>query len=182
MYATSGICRSAWSTFFGTAQDGLSRSLSFTCGIGSPPEGYEIAGNNPFPQTLRSMQSVLGSLNYYGRFIEDFALYASGIYELREADFHEIRRMDKAESTSWNEKGIKDRNCRGDSDSGRIGVTGGYSKMDDPKGPGDSDPYRICVTRGDPEFPELPGATWPHQTEVDGRKRCFAHHIEGQDF
>ena len=34
------------------------------------------------------MQSFLGSLNYYGRFIEDYAIYASILYELREADFH----------------------------------------------------------------------------------------------
>ena len=35
----------------------------------------------------------LGSLNYYSRFIEDFAIYASVLYELREADFHEICRL-----------------------------------------------------------------------------------------
>ena len=28
--------------------------------------------NIPFPRSLRSMQSFLGSLNYYSRFIEDF--------------------------------------------------------------------------------------------------------------
>ena len=39
------------------------------------------------------MQSFLGSLNYYSRFIEDFAIYASVLYELREADFHEICRL-----------------------------------------------------------------------------------------
>ena len=53
--------------------------------------------NIPFPGTLRPMQSFLGSLNYYSRFIEDFAIYASVLYELREADFHEIRHMDEAE-------------------------------------------------------------------------------------
>ena len=42
------------------------------------------------------MQSVLGSLNYYSRFIEDFAVYASVLYELREADFHEINRVSEA--------------------------------------------------------------------------------------
>ena len=48
--------------------------------------------NVPFPRSLRSMQSFLGSLNYYSRFIEDFSVYALVLYELREADFHEIRR------------------------------------------------------------------------------------------
>ena len=38
------------------------------------------------------MQSFLGSLNYYSRFIEDFAIYASVLYELREVDFYEINR------------------------------------------------------------------------------------------
>ncbi|OWZ10687.1 LOW QUALITY PROTEIN: reverse transcriptase [Phytophthora megakarya] len=38
-----------------------------------------------FPGSLRAMQSFLGSLNYYSRFIEDY--YASVLYELREIDF-----------------------------------------------------------------------------------------------
>ena len=38
------------------------------------------------------MKSFLGSLNYYSRFIEDLAIYASVLYELREVDFHEINR------------------------------------------------------------------------------------------
>lgn len=56
------------------------------------PRDLESLVNVPFPRTLRSMQSFLGSLNYYSRFIEDFAIYASVLYELREADFHEISR------------------------------------------------------------------------------------------
>ena len=36
------------------------------------------------------MQSFLGSLNYYSRVIEDFAIYASVLYELRETDLFEI--------------------------------------------------------------------------------------------
>ena len=39
------------------------------------------------------MQSFLGSLNYYIRFIEDFAVYASVLYELQEADFFEESHM-----------------------------------------------------------------------------------------
>ena len=38
------------------------------------------------------MQSFLGILNYYSRLIEDFAIYASVLYELRETDFYEISR------------------------------------------------------------------------------------------
>ncbi|POM58071.1 LOW QUALITY PROTEIN: Reverse transcriptase [Phytophthora palmivora] len=40
-----------------------------------------------FPGSLRSMQSFLGSLNYYRRFIEDYAIYTVVLYELREVDF-----------------------------------------------------------------------------------------------
>ncbi|KAG6616727.1 reverse transcriptase [Phytophthora cinnamomi] len=41
------------------------------------------------------MQSFLGSLNYYSRFIEDYAIYAAILYELREVDF---ATMSKAEA------------------------------------------------------------------------------------
>ena len=47
------------------------------------------------------MQSFMGSLNDYSRFIEDFALYASVLYELREADFHEICHL-SSEDVGWN--------------------------------------------------------------------------------
>ena len=33
------------------------------------------------------MKSFLGSLKYYSRFIEDYAIYASILYELREVGF-----------------------------------------------------------------------------------------------
>ncbi|GMG17774.1 unnamed protein product [Phytophthora fragariaefolia] len=42
------------------------------------------------------MQSFLGSLNYYSRFIEDFAVYDSILYELREIDFFEASGQAKA--------------------------------------------------------------------------------------
>ncbi|GMF48476.1 unnamed protein product [Phytophthora fragariaefolia] len=60
-------------------------------GLEAHPKDLESLANLPFPRTLRSMQSFLGSLNYYSRFIEDFAIYAAVLYELRETDFHEIR-------------------------------------------------------------------------------------------
>ena len=56
-------------------------------GLEANPKDLGSLVNIPFPTTLRSMQSFLGSLNYYSRFIEDFAIYASVLYELREADF-----------------------------------------------------------------------------------------------
>ena len=59
-------------------------------GLEANPKELGSLVNILFPRTLRSMQSFLGSLNYYSQFIEDFAIYASVLYELREADFHEI--------------------------------------------------------------------------------------------
>ena len=91
------------------------------------------------------MQSLLKSLNCYIRFIEDFAIYASVLYELREADFHEIRRMDKTESLTLNNKAVEYRKCRGDTNRDRISVTGGDPIVDDLIGQGEIDPERICV-------------------------------------
>lgn len=64
-------------------------------GLETHPKDLSALQELPFPTNLRSMQSFLGSLNYYSRFIEDFAIYASVLYELREADFYEIARQTK---------------------------------------------------------------------------------------
>ena len=69
-------------------------------GLEANPKDLGSLVNIPFPTTLRSMQSFLGSLNYYSRFIEDFAVYASVLYELREADFFEMSRMGDRGETS----------------------------------------------------------------------------------
>ncbi|KAE8953896.1 hypothetical protein PR001_g32707, partial [Phytophthora rubi] len=60
-------------------------------GLEADPKDLSALTDIPFPRTLRAMQSFLGSLNYYGRFIEDMAIYASVLYELREVDFAAIR-------------------------------------------------------------------------------------------
>ncbi|POM73861.1 Reverse transcriptase [Phytophthora palmivora] len=67
-------------------------------GLEASPKDLDNLANLPFPQTLRAMQSFLGSLNYYSRFVEDFAVYAAVLYELRESDFHEMRRANKVDS------------------------------------------------------------------------------------
>ena len=46
--------------------------------------------NPPFPHNMRAPQYFLGSLNYYSRFIEDFAIFVSVLYDLRVVDFNEI--------------------------------------------------------------------------------------------
>ena len=43
------------------------------------------------PMSKRAMQSFLGRQKYYSRFIENYAVYASVLYELREIEFHARR-------------------------------------------------------------------------------------------
>ncbi|OWY92434.1 reverse transcriptase [Phytophthora megakarya] len=56
-------------------------------GLEANPKDLSALTDLAFPGSLRAMQSFLGSLNYYSRFIEDYAIYASVLYELRETDF-----------------------------------------------------------------------------------------------
>ncbi|OWY99117.1 reverse transcriptase, partial [Phytophthora megakarya] len=56
------------------------------------PKDLKSLTDLPFPGSLRSMQSFLGSLNYYSRFIEDYAIYALVLYELREVEFAELEK------------------------------------------------------------------------------------------
>ena len=100
--------------------------------------------------------------------IEYFAIYASVVYELREADFHEIRRMNEVESSTLNGKRADYRKCRGDHDPSRNGTTGGDPKF---SGAARDDPNRISVTGGKPAFSGVAGAILPARTEVDGRRR-----------
>ena len=93
------------------------------------------------------MQSFLRSLNYYSQFIVEFPIYESVLYELREANFHEIRRMEKMELPTPKKKRVDDRKSRGDSDPDYIDVTGGDLTADNRKVHGDSDPDRSGVTR-----------------------------------
>ena len=114
-----------------TTQGEISRSSSITRWIGSPPERSQSLVYIPFPRTLRSMQSFLGILNYCSGFIEDSAIYAFVLYELREADFHEIHLMDKTESPTLNRKKVDDRKGRGESNPDRTSVTDGGLKADE---------------------------------------------------
>ncbi|GMF51288.1 unnamed protein product [Phytophthora fragariaefolia] len=63
-------------------------------GLEANPKDLTALTDLPFPQSLRSMQSFLGSLNYYSRFIEDYAIYAAVLYELREVDFAAMSKRD----------------------------------------------------------------------------------------
>ncbi|OWZ09980.1 LOW QUALITY PROTEIN: reverse transcriptase [Phytophthora megakarya] len=52
-------------------------------GLEANPTELDLIANLPFPTKLKAMHC----------FMEDFAVYAAILYELREADFHEITRM-----------------------------------------------------------------------------------------
>ena len=116
------------------------------------------------------MQSFLGSLNCCSRFIKDFAIYASVLCELREADFHEIRRIDEAESSTRNGNRAYYRKFRGGPGPNRNGATGA-----DPKFSGAARGDRtVTVLQGAIQrFPVLLGAILPAQTEADGIRRLF---------
>ncbi|KAE8981857.1 hypothetical protein PR002_g23694 [Phytophthora rubi] len=71
------------------------------------------------------MQSFLSSLNYYSRFLEDYAVYAPTLYELREVDFAELKmRADLREIWNGMEKGHADCNA---------GESGGIATKVDPE-------------------------------------------------
>ncbi|KAE9311340.1 hypothetical protein PR003_g20044 [Phytophthora rubi] len=51
-------------------------------GIRATPKIVKGIQDLPFPKTLKGVQSFLGSLNYYHKFIEDFPVVAAVLYEL----------------------------------------------------------------------------------------------------
>ena len=99
-------------------------------GLEAHPKDLESLVNMPFPQTLRSMQSFLGSLNYYSRFIEELAVYASVLYELRESDFHEIRRGGEVQASTLNVKIERDLDPKVTSDRDRTSEIGNMADHD----------------------------------------------------
>ncbi|GMF15143.1 unnamed protein product [Phytophthora fragariaefolia] len=76
-------------SFRGLKKEDYLRHRISAGGMEARPKDLSSLADLPFPTTLRSMQTFPGSLNYYSRFIEDFAIYASILYELRETDFFE---------------------------------------------------------------------------------------------
>ncbi|POM62873.1 reverse transcriptase [Phytophthora palmivora] len=56
-------------------------------GIRADPKRIKAVTEVPFPTSKKGMQSFLGALNYYSRFIQDFAVYGAALYQLKDADF-----------------------------------------------------------------------------------------------
>ena len=70
-------------------------------GLEAQPKSLKTLVNIPFPSTPRAMQSFLGSLNYYRRFFDDFAVYAAMLCEVRESDFFELGRAQLVSGDEW---------------------------------------------------------------------------------
>eukprot|EP00644_Phytophthora_capsici_P015492 jgi/Phyca11/84505/gw1.70.210.1 len=51
-------------------------------GLGATPKIAKGVQDLPFPSTLKGVQSFMGSLNYYNKFIEDLPVIAATLYEL----------------------------------------------------------------------------------------------------
>ncbi|KAG6591089.1 reverse transcriptase [Phytophthora cinnamomi] len=74
------------STFVQGRVDFLSHEVSKE-GIRPDPKKLDAITKLSFPRTKKGMQSFLGALNYYNRFIQDFAVYGAALYQLKEDDF-----------------------------------------------------------------------------------------------
>ncbi|POM72654.1 Hypothetical protein PHPALM_10596 [Phytophthora palmivora] len=74
------------SIFVQSKVDFLSHEVSSE-GIQADPKKIKAVTEVPFPTSKKGMQSFLGALNYYSRFIQDFAVYGAALYQLKDADF-----------------------------------------------------------------------------------------------
>ncbi|KAG3069628.1 hypothetical protein PI125_g23169 [Phytophthora idaei] len=84
-------------------------------GLESNPKDLSSLADLPFPGPLRAMQSFLGNLNYDSNFIEDYAIYAAVLYELREVDFAAMAKPDSRikieQATQAELQGRLDKRC-----------------------------------------------------------------------
>ncbi|KAH9095706.1 hypothetical protein Ae201684P_015503 [Aphanomyces euteiches] len=55
-------------------------------GLSARSKGLEKLINLEFPTSLQGVQSFLGSLNFYSRFVENYAIKASSLYEISRED------------------------------------------------------------------------------------------------
>ncbi|OWZ09996.1 reverse transcriptase [Phytophthora megakarya] len=64
-------------------------------GIRTPPKLAETVLNLPFPKAQKGVQSLLGSLNYYAKFIEDLLVLAATLYETSDEQLRSGRELEK---------------------------------------------------------------------------------------
>ncbi|KAE9266255.1 hypothetical protein PR003_g32187, partial [Phytophthora rubi] len=68
-------------------------------GIRATPNIAKGVQDLPFPNTLKGVQSFLGSLNYYHKFIEDFPVVAAVLYELTDEQIRSKRDLSRAKES-----------------------------------------------------------------------------------
>ncbi|KAE9064609.1 hypothetical protein PF010_g28539 [Phytophthora fragariae] len=68
-------------------------------GIRATPKLTKGVQDLPFPNTLKGVQSFLGSLNYYHKFIEDFPVVAAVLYELTDEQIRSKRDLSRAKES-----------------------------------------------------------------------------------
>ncbi|GMF52905.1 unnamed protein product [Phytophthora fragariaefolia] len=74
------------SIFAQSRVDFLSHDISLD-GMRANSKKLTAIAKLPFPKTKKGVQSFLGAINYYGRFIQDFAAYGAALYQLKDDDF-----------------------------------------------------------------------------------------------
>jgi hypothetical protein len=68
-------------------------------GIRAVPKTAKGVRELPFPSTLKGVQSFLGSLNYYHKFMEDFPVVAAVLYELTDEQIKSERDLSRAKES-----------------------------------------------------------------------------------
>ncbi|POM77713.1 LOW QUALITY PROTEIN: Reverse transcriptase [Phytophthora palmivora] len=76
----------------------LSHEISVE-GIRAIPKIAKGVKDLPFPTTLKGVQSFMGSLNYYNKFIEDLPVIAAVLYELTEEQMKSRRDLSRAQES-----------------------------------------------------------------------------------
>ena len=65
-------------------------------GLHAKPKDIQSFIELPFPTSLQAMQSFLGCLNFFSRFIDNFSVAAGCLYELNDAQLKSGRNLEKA--------------------------------------------------------------------------------------
>ncbi|KAE8966733.1 hypothetical protein PR003_g31456 [Phytophthora rubi] len=74
------------SIFVQSKVDFLSHEVT-RAGIRADPKKLKAITELSFPRSKKGMQSFLGALNYYSRFIQDFAVYGAALHQVKDEDF-----------------------------------------------------------------------------------------------
>ncbi|POM68014.1 Hypothetical protein PHPALM_15876 [Phytophthora palmivora] len=59
-------------------------------GMRADPKKTLAIAELPFPKSKKGIQAFLGALNYYGRFIQNLAVYGAVLYQLKDSDFEDL--------------------------------------------------------------------------------------------